>query len=109
MYFTISQSTNNLTDKTQYDNISNIYCDASAPVVWQSLKQMLGERWNESYMKSVIDNCKQFHVPLDKRMVVVPVNFSTEHRKLLQNMKWALNIQTAKVNHLSVFTHDTRN
>jgi hypothetical protein len=76
--------------RKQYGNIANIYVDGSAPVVWQSLKQMLGELWNESYMKTVIDSCKQFHTPLEKRMVVVPVNFSTEHRKLLQGMKWAV-------------------
>jgi hypothetical protein len=76
--------------RKQYDNINNIYVDASAPVVWQSLKQMLGERWNESYMKAVMDNCKQSHTPLDKRMVIVPVPFSTKHRELLQGMKWAV-------------------
>jgi hypothetical protein len=47
--------------RKEYGNIANIYCDGSAPVVWQSLKQMLNERWNESYMKTVIDSCKQFH------------------------------------------------
>jgi hypothetical protein len=76
--------------RKEHDNIMNIYCDASAPVVWQSLKQMIGEQWNAAYMKNITDTAKQFNTPLSKYMQVVPVPFSTEHRKLLQNMKWAV-------------------
>jgi hypothetical protein len=51
---------------------------------------MLNEPWNENYMKTATDNAKRYHIPLDKRMQVVSVPFSTEHKKLLQNMKWAV-------------------
>jgi hypothetical protein len=81
--------------RKEYGNVANIYCDASAPVVWQSLKQMLNEKWSESWMMT-IDNAKKYHIPLDKRMQVVPVPFNTEHKKLLQNMKRAVEYTDGK-------------
>jgi hypothetical protein len=43
---------------------------------------------SESYMKLTIDSCKKYNVPLERRMFVIPINFSTTHKQLLQNMKY---------------------
>jgi hypothetical protein len=75
--------------RKRFGNISNIYCDSASPVTWQSLKQMLGEKWSESYMKLTIYSCKEYHIPIEQRMVVIPISFSTQHKQLLQQMKWA--------------------
>ncbi len=74
--------------KKNFGNISNIFADASAPVVWQGLKHMLGEKWSEIYMKMAMDNCKKYNILPETRMTVVPVAFSTNHKQLLQNCKF---------------------
>lgn len=73
--------------RNRYGNIKHIYCDASAPVVWQSLKQSFGEHWSESYMKTTFDNCKKYNIPLERRMFIIPISFSKNHKELLSNMK----------------------
>jgi hypothetical protein len=74
--------------KKELGNVSNIYVDAASAVMVQSLKRMFNENSSESYMKTTIDNCKKFNIPIESRMLVVPLSFSTMHKLLLQNCKW---------------------
>src|SRR5215207_5941105 len=44
-----------------YGHVTNIYCDAANPVVWQALKKEFNESYNEQYIKDTIATCKNFN------------------------------------------------
>jgi hypothetical protein len=39
-------------------------------------------------MKEIIDNYKRYNIPIEERMFIVPLSFSTLHKQLLQQAKW---------------------
>ena len=41
--------------KLQYGHVTNIYCDAANPEVWQALKKEFGEPYNQQYINDQKD------------------------------------------------------
>jgi hypothetical protein len=74
--------------KKEWGNISNIYVDSSAPVYWQPLKQSFSERHDEQHMKNTVAMCKEYNIPIEEKMFIVPLNFQQLHKQLLQHCKW---------------------
>jgi hypothetical protein len=68
--------------------VQNIYVDASSAVLVSSLKRMFNEPNTEQHMKTTMDNCKKYNIPVESRMFVVPIHFGTLHKILLDNCKW---------------------
>lgn len=73
--------------RNKFGNIRHIYVDSASSVTWQSLKQSFGERCSESYIKSIMDDCKKYNIPLERRMTIIPLAFGKLHKELLQNAK----------------------
>ena len=65
-------------------SISKIYVDGANPSFIKALKLQMGEP--EEY-DEVIKDCKASHRDFEYDMVVVPVNFSMEHKSMLSNCK----------------------
>lgn len=82
--------------RNRYGNIKHVYVDAASSVTWQSLKQSFGERWTESYIKSVMDDCKKYSIPLERRMTIVPLAFGKLNKELLQNAKYFTELTDAE-------------
>ena len=76
--------------KQKYGHVTNIYCDATNPEVWQALKREFGESYNEQYIKDQIADCRKYNLHIEDRMFIVPVPFSVEGAKMLQHTKWLL-------------------
>jgi hypothetical protein len=76
--------------KEELGEITSIYCDAAAPVVWQALKKEFREPYNEQYIKETIANCRKLNTRIENRMLVVPVSFEVDGAKMLQNAKYLL-------------------
>jgi hypothetical protein len=76
--------------KQRCGHVTNIYCDAANPVVWQGLKREFSEPFNEQYISDQKAECKKYNLYLEDRMFVVPVPFSIEGAKMLQHAKWLL-------------------
>jgi hypothetical protein len=70
--------------------ISNIYCDAANPEVWESLKREFDEPFNQQYIRDQFNICKKYNLHIEDRMIVVPVPFSVEGAKMLQHAKWLM-------------------
>jgi hypothetical protein len=48
--------------KQKCGHITNIYCDAANPEVWESLKREFNEPFNQQYMASQIADCKKYNL-----------------------------------------------
>jgi hypothetical protein len=70
--------------------ISNIYCDAANPEVWESLKREFDERYDNQYVRDQFTYCKKYNLHIEDKMIVVPVPFSVEGAKMLQHAKWIM-------------------
>jgi hypothetical protein len=70
--------------------ISNIYCDAANPEVWESLKREFDEPYNNQYVRDQFAYCKKYNLHIEDKMIVVPVPFSVEGAKMLQHAKWLM-------------------
>jgi hypothetical protein len=70
--------------------ISNIYCDAANPEVWESLKREFNERYDNQYVRDQFSYCKKYNLHIEDKMIVVPVPFSVEGAKMLQHAKWIM-------------------
>ena len=67
--------------------ISNIYCDAANPEVWESLKREFDERYDNQYVRDQFAYCKKYNLHIEDRMIVVPVPLSVEGAHMLQHAK----------------------
>jgi hypothetical protein len=76
--------------KQQCRYISNIYCDAANPEIWESLKREFDERYGNQYVRDQFTYCKKYNLHIEDRMTVIPVPFSVEGAKMLQHTKWLL-------------------
>jgi hypothetical protein len=76
--------------KQKYGHVTNIYCDAANPEVWQALKREFNESYNEQHIKDQIADCRKYNLHIEDRMFIVPVPFSVEGAKMLQHTKWLL-------------------
>src|ERR671926_476744 len=54
-------------------------------VLWQSLKRMFSENSSESHMKFIMDNCKQYNIPIEERMFVVSLNWGQWQRPVVKS------------------------
>ena len=70
--------------------LSNIFCDASNPEVWQALKKEFGEPYNQQYINDQRIECRKYNFNLEDRMIIVPVPFSVEGGHMLQHCKWLM-------------------
>jgi hypothetical protein len=70
--------------------ISNIYCDAANPEIWESLKREFEERYDNQYVRDQFSYCKKYNLHIEDRMIVVPVPFSVEGAHMLQHAKWLM-------------------
>ena len=64
--------------KQQCGYISNIYCDAANPEIWESLKREFDERYDNQYVRDQFAYCKKYNLHIEDRMIIVPVPFSVE-------------------------------
>ena len=64
----------------QKHGISNLYCDASNPEIWQALKKEFGEPYNQQYINDQRIECRKYNFHLEDRMIVVPVPFQCRRR-----------------------------
>jgi hypothetical protein len=76
--------------KQQCGYISNIYCDAADPEVWESLKREFDEPFNQQYIRDQFNFCKKYNLHIEDRMITVPVPFSVEGVKMLQRATWLM-------------------
>ena len=76
--------------KQQYGHVTNLYCDAANPEVWQALKREFGENYNDQWIRDQIAECRKYNLHVEDRMFVVPIAFSVEGAKMLQHTKWLL-------------------
>jgi hypothetical protein len=76
--------------KQRYGYVSNLYCDAANPEVWQALKREFSENYNDQWVRDQIAECRKYNLHVEDRMFVVPVPFSVEGAKMLQHTKWLL-------------------
>jgi hypothetical protein len=76
--------------KQQCGYISNIYCDAANPEVWESLKREFDEPYNNQYVRDQFAYCKKYNLHIEDKMIVVPVPFSVEGAHMLQHAKWLM-------------------
>lgn len=77
--------------KQRYGNLSNIYVDASAPVIWQTLKREFEEESSNEYVRERFAYAKKYNLHIEDQMLVVPVPFGGgEGAKMLQHTKWLL-------------------
>jgi hypothetical protein len=76
--------------KQRCGHITNIYCDAANPELWQALKKEFNEPFNEQYIADKKAECKKYNLHIEDRMFVVPVPFSIEGAHMLQHTKWLL-------------------
>jgi hypothetical protein len=76
--------------KQQCGYISNIYCDAANPEIWESLKREFEERYENQYVRDQFAYCKKYNLHIEDRMIIVPVPFSVEGAHMLQHAKWLM-------------------
>jgi hypothetical protein len=57
---------------------------------WQSLKKEFDERYDQSYIKDIVAECKKLNTHIEDRMIIVPVPFAVEGAKMLQHAKWLM-------------------
>jgi hypothetical protein len=69
--------------KQQCGYISNIYCDAANPEVWESLKREFDEPYNNQYVRDQFAYCKKYNLHIEDKMIVVPVPFSVEGAQMV--------------------------
>jgi hypothetical protein len=67
--------------------ISAIYVDAANPAIWAALKKMFREPHAESYVFERLAYYRRNNLNPANYMRVMPVPFSTEGKKMLQNTK----------------------
>jgi hypothetical protein len=70
--------------------ISNIYCDAANPEIWESLKREFDEPYDNQYIRDQFAYCKKYNLHIEDKMTVVPVPFSVEGAHMLQHAKWLM-------------------
>jgi hypothetical protein len=67
--------------RKQYGNVLNIAIDATSRQEFcMSLKNRIGESSYWPHIKKKMDESKQKNIPLEKRMIVVPIIFNTESK-----------------------------
>ena len=76
--------------KQRCGHVTNIFCDAANPEVWQALKKEFNEPYSDKYIKEKIAYSRTFNMPIEEMMLVVPVPFSVEGAHMLQHTKWLL-------------------
>jgi hypothetical protein len=76
--------------KQQCGYISNIYCDAANPEVWESLKREFDEPFNQQYIRDQFNFCKKYNLHIEDRMKIVPIAFSVEGAQMLQHAKYIM-------------------
>jgi hypothetical protein len=76
--------------KQQCGYISNIYCDAANPEIWESLKREFDERSDNQYVRDQFAYCKKYNLHIEDRMIIVPVPFSVEGAHMLQHAKYIM-------------------
>jgi hypothetical protein len=64
-------------------NIVNIGVDASQPELITSLKKLIDERHNWSYVQEKVQYCKKHNIDLAQCMIVCPIVFNTESRSYM--------------------------
>ena len=74
----------------QKHGISNLFCDAANPEIWQALKKEFGESYNQQYINDQRIECRKYNFRLEDKMIVVPVPFSIEGGPMLQHAKWLM-------------------
>ena len=76
--------------KQQCGHVTNIYCDAANPEIWQALKREFNEPYDAVHVKETIAYAKTYNLNLEDQMFVVPVPFQIEGAHMLQHAKWLL-------------------
>jgi hypothetical protein len=76
--------------KQRCGHLTNLYCDAANPEIWQALKKEFNEPFNEQYISDTKAYCKKYNLHIEDRMFIVPVPFSIEGAHMLQHTKWLL-------------------
>jgi hypothetical protein len=76
--------------KQRCGHVTNIYCDAANPVVWQALKKEFDEPYNQEYIKEKVAYAKKNNLHIEDMMMIVPVPFQIEGAQMLQHTKWLL-------------------
>ncbi|HET8855902.1 MAG TPA: DEAD/DEAH box helicase family protein [Nitrososphaeraceae archaeon] len=69
--------------RKQMGNIVNIGVDASQPELITSLKKLIDERHNWSYVQEKVQYCKKHNIDLAQCMIVCPIVFNTESRSYM--------------------------
>ena len=76
--------------KQRCGHVTNIYCDAANPVVWQGLKREFSEPFDEKTVREKKAYAMKYNLHVEDQMFVVPVPFSIEGAKMLQHTNWLL-------------------
>jgi hypothetical protein len=69
--------------RKRYGNIRNIGVDASQPELIVSLKKLIDERYQWSWIQDKVRYCKAHSIDLAQRMIVCPIVFNTESRSFM--------------------------
>jgi hypothetical protein len=69
------------------DNNLTIYVDAANPEIWSSLKRMLNEPYSETYVFEKLSYYKKAGINPALYMKIIPLAFSINGAKMLQNTK----------------------
>jgi hypothetical protein len=69
---------------------TNIMVDAANPEVIEALKREFGESTDWNFIHDRIAWCKKYNAYVEDTMLVVPVPFSVEGKKMLQHAKYLL-------------------
>jgi hypothetical protein len=75
--------------KQRCGHVTNVYCDAANPVVWQALKREFSENYNQEFIKEKVAYAKKNNLHIED-MMIVPVPFSVEGAQMLQHAKYLL-------------------
>jgi hypothetical protein len=67
---------------------TNIMVDAANPEIIEALKREFGESMDWNFIHDRIAWCKKYNTYVEDTMLVVPVPFSVEGRKMLQHAKY---------------------
>ena len=76
--------------KQRCGDVTNIYCDAANPVVWQGLKREFDEPFDEKTVREKKAYAMKYNLHVEDQMFIVPVPFSIQGSHMLQQAKWLL-------------------
>jgi hypothetical protein len=77
-------------DLNKRTKFTNIMTDAASPEIDEALKREFGEPTDGNYIHDKIAWCKKYNTYVEDAILIVPVPFPTEGRKILQHAKYLI-------------------